>query len=130
MVNSYLDIPSLDTMLPDHRNHVCLAQGLSPIASPASSCHLVFNKCVQLNHWVDLGHMQRGGQTSGTEIFLVLFIVSLLLKQKFAYQKTWLLTLAPSSSLLFSLHLDVIICPWKQRTICPLSLRALLQLGG
>lgn len=59
MVNFYLDIPTLDAMLPDHRNHVCLAQSLSPIASSASSCHLVFNKCVQLNHWVDLGHMQR-----------------------------------------------------------------------
>lgn len=69
MVKFHLYIPTLDTMLPDNRNHVCLAQGLLPTASPASACHLVFNKCVQLKHWVDLGHMQRGGQTSGTEIF-------------------------------------------------------------
>lgn len=130
MANFYLDIPTLDTMLPDHRNSVRLAQGVPPKASAASSCHLVFNECVQWNHWVALGQMQRGGPTSGTEIFLGLFIGSLLLKQKFAYRETWLLTLAPSSSLLFSPQLDVIGCPWQPRTICPLSLRALLQLGG
>lgn len=65
-------------MLPDNRDHVCLAQGLSPAADPVPATQWVFNIFVQRNQCVDLGPMQRAGQKSDPKIFLMLFIVSLL----------------------------------------------------